>query len=181
MYELKEEKPTVTCRQRPGIHIGDYVAVQKIIRAEWIVDVENGQVINGRTGEPVAFYKNKGGYLKCNARSSGFQIDICKHRIIWVAANLLNYLPLNYNLMIDHINGDKEDNRIVNLQLTTNSVNILKGKKTSMHHVFSDDEVRKIRREFSAGARICELSRKYNADRTTVSRIVRNLSYRSVV
>lgn len=47
-----------------------------------------------------------------------------------VAITFLGHIPCGYELVIDHINNDKLDNRVENLQVVTHRFNVYKTKKT---------------------------------------------------
>ena len=48
------------------------------------------------------------------------------HRVIFFSFNNIKILPKNYN--VDHLNGIRDDNRLINLQLLTHQENIIKSK-----------------------------------------------------
>ena len=58
---------------------------------------------------------NVGGYVLCKVGGVG----VFTHRIIWMLSNGL----LKRNEIIDHIDGDKSNNKIENLQIVTNLIN----------------------------------------------------------
>lgn len=51
-----------------------------------------------------------------------------------VAISFLNHVPDGYNTVIDHINNNKEDNRLENLQLTNAIYNSSKNRTGSSKH-----------------------------------------------
>ena len=59
------------------------------------------------------------------ARAIGFIVDgrktpLLAHRVVWIMANG----PIPEGMVIDHVNGDNCDNRLVNLRLATHSQNM---------------------------------------------------------
>jgi hypothetical protein len=68
-----------------------------------------------RIGERAGSYHSSDGYRNVRIRSVMYR----EHRVIW--AMIYGYCPL---VFLDHINGDRSDNRITNLREATNSQNM---------------------------------------------------------
>lgn len=86
------------------------------------VDIENGLVYasrGGRINKPIGTTNYKG-YLTACLRFMGRKINIRIHRVILLAK--YGYIPAN--LQTNHINGNKKDNRIANLELITQQQNM---------------------------------------------------------
>tara|TARA_R110000764_G_C10825941_1_gene362235 strand:- start:45 stop:611 length:567 start_codon:yes stop_codon:yes gene_type:complete len=77
-----------------------------------------------RTTGSVAGALNKLGYLRIFSHVEGKKYTYRAHRIVW----FLNYGEVPS--IIDHINGNKLDNRIENLRATTHYLNLRNQKKT---------------------------------------------------
>lgn len=83
---------------------------------------DTGLVVNVNTGKRLIPSKDKDGYLSVSLSQNG---KIKKYRISRLVA--LVYIPNPNDLdTVDHINGIKEDNRVVNLQWLSNSDNLEK-------------------------------------------------------
>lgn len=67
------------------------------------------------------------GYVHLITKKSGKYVNVRVHKIIWKAFK--GDVPDGYE--IDHINGNKSDNRINNLQLLNHKDNTIKSLKTS--------------------------------------------------
>jgi len=84
------------------------------------------------------YYMTKEKMLKPGVDTGGyFNVRLCKdgklntltiHQL--VAMTFLNHLRCGYDLVIDHVNHDKLDNRIENLRIVTNRENCSNRKKT---------------------------------------------------
>lgn len=91
-------------------------------------------------------------------------------RIIWIAAHGIP--PADRE--VDHINGDRGDNRLCNLQLVTPSENKL---RSSAALTFADaEDIRRMHKEGMSKQRIAE---RFGVSRTTIAKIVENRGYRS--
>ena len=64
------------------------------------------------------------GYLKTSLRKDGKQRKFSIHQLIAMA--FLGHTPCKSKLVVDHINEDKSDNRVENLQIITNKENVVK-------------------------------------------------------
>ena len=73
----------------------------------------------------VKYYCKEGHYPQFNFSVEGKQKMGYVHRFVWEAFNG----PIPKGMTIDHINGDKTDNRLSNLQLLTPSQNNSKDKQ----------------------------------------------------
>ena len=87
---------------------------------------KNGEVIHIIKKVPTQGIKHKNGYMQCNVRKYGERQNIYYvHRFVWECFNGL----IPEGKVIDHINNDKEDNRLCNLQLVTQQENCKKSAK----------------------------------------------------
>ena len=85
----------------------------------YFYDAERGCVISKRTGRPIG-HATRDGYLRVSIRlqPKTRQKGIAVHRLVWLLVR--NEWPDGH---IDHINGNKTDNRIENLRLVDRYVN----------------------------------------------------------
>ena len=94
---------------------------------------------------------------------------------------------------VNHINNNRSDNRVENLEWCTQRENLEHAEKQgrmqrnfwvgkrSPNAVFSDDVVRAIRRQYSAGGISLErLGSKYGVSKRCIGRIVKGESYANV-
>ena len=81
---------------------------------------ENGGIVNRKTGRRRRGGRTSSGYLGFNFNFKGKACHSFVHRIVWA----LCYDQLS-TMTIDHINGDKHDNRIENLREVSQSDNML--------------------------------------------------------
>ena len=85
-----------------------------------------GEVINIIKKVPNQGIKNHSGYMHCSIRKYGGRQKTCQvHQFVWECFN--GVIP--EGKVIDHINSDKEDNRLCNLQLVTQQQNCKKAVK----------------------------------------------------
>lgn len=81
---------------------------------------DDGHIVNRKTGKRRRERKFSNGYLDIVIRFKGNRCHISCHRLVWVLCN--GCWP---QLTIDHINGNRHDNRIDNLREVSQSDNML--------------------------------------------------------
>ena len=80
---------------------------------------DDGHIVNRKTGKRRRERKFSNGYLDIRIRFKGNLRHISCHRFVWVLCN--GSWP---QLTIDHINGNRHDNRIDNLREVSQSENV---------------------------------------------------------
>lgn len=104
---------------------------QEIINQQFTYDSITGDLVRkfskgaARAGSPCRAVHKRGYYI-----SSVNNIPILVHRMIWIMH--FGNIPPDKN--IDHINGDKQDNRLENLRLTTIQENNQNIRKPPRHN-----------------------------------------------
>ena len=82
------------------------------LRAGWMsVDADAG-LVYGLKGEEIG-YLHRDGYVKTSIRHGGRSFPVKRAQIVWVSV----YGPVPDDLMLDHINRVRHDDRISNLRL----------------------------------------------------------------
>ena len=77
---------------------------------------ESEKILKSRRGLNSYCYVN----LCTNGKAKNFLV----HQLVAIA--FLNHIPCGHKLVVDHINNDKYDNRVDNLQVTTHRYNVYK-------------------------------------------------------
>ena len=86
------------------------------LKKNYTYDATRGKLVRRETGRLVKG-SYMGRYMSCDIRKGSRLIHFLYHRAVWAVAH--GYLPM----IIDHINGDKTDNRLCNLREVSASEN----------------------------------------------------------
>ncbi len=164
-----------------GLRLADRVVLSKIIAGTWRLDAENGEIISRNTGKPLRFSHKNNGYLSTNVQYKGHNVNVTKHRAVYIAGSCktMDELPVDLNLQIDHINGNIEDCRLKNLRLIPfwDNNHPLSGRKK---RIFTDVQVGEIRRRYAEGEPPRILAAEFKVNKTTIHRIVSRRTYAEV-
>lgn len=112
-----------------------------------IADPTTGKVYGTRGPGGVPYKEPKelkgsevNGYQVVSIRNGATKLQCRVHRIIWISQH--GVIPEGY--VIDHINNDKTDNQIKNLQLLTPQENSTKAKEDGLYHEGLDNKATKL-------------------------------------
>ena len=108
------------------MHFADRLILKMLETGEYIVDIKHGNVYSVRRGKGRLKKLNgqiRRGYRRIDIRTKELRVCAAEHRIIWIAKHR-ELIP--EDLVVDHKNGDRLDNRIENLELMTHQENLEK-------------------------------------------------------
>lgn len=95
-----------------------------VIGYEGLYQVSNlGNVKSFKYGKEkqIKLYKNTNGYLRVNLRINGIQKTRIVHQL--VAESFLNYRRCGFELVVNHIDFEKTNNKLDNLEIVTQREN----------------------------------------------------------
>lgn len=129
--------------------------------------------------------RNRNGYKSVTLRFNGKYYQVSIHRMVYIAFNGSEELN-NSDLVINHINGNKEDNRIENLELVSTIENIqhawstgLVSKETHPLSKLSFEKAREIRKKYSTGEYTQrQLAEEFGVKQATISKVILNKSWK---
>ena len=153
------------------IRASDFAVFVKGMRGDWVAHPDTGRIYSNSTGD---FLKPsiKAGYPSLRIRLSFGDKEICGrvsvHRAMWV---LCRGIPLSLAAEVDHIDQNKENNRLDNLRLVFRDENRIR-KLT-----FEDAE--EIRRRYAAGEKQRVLAQEYGISKSTTGEIIRRKTYKN--
>jgi hypothetical protein len=167
-----------------------YARAQEYIRTgAWIVDPDAGEVYSRRTGRPlrpqmsVDGYRNYGITLPNSPSAKWKVIPVRASRVIYEAV----YGLIPYGLEINHIDGNKSNDRIVNLEAITPAKNIQHAVRTRLlvapkgedngRSRLTEQQVREIRALVGQGHSQGVVVDAFGVTQSTVSVVVRRLTW----
>ena len=135
---------------------------------------EQGDIINLKTNKPYSKWVDNVGYYQVVFRVNGKKKYIRIHRLV---AEMFIENPNGYN-QINHIDGNKLNNNVDNLEWTTNSKNTQHGYDNNMYENKYRCEIKatnKITKETLFFKSIRECSEILNLNRKTITSILKGI------
>ena len=127
-------------------------------------------------------FKNKFGYLKISLYNNNIELNYSVHRLVAMSFKQNS----DFSLEVDHINGVKTDNKLVNLEFVTCSENIrrsysmgLQNKKGENHTrcKLNKNKVIEIRKRYKSGSKQIDLANEFNIVKSNICNIVHDRSW----
>jgi len=118
----------------------------------------------------------KNGYLYVSLRKDGKTIDCTIHRL--VAKTFLDCVD---GLDVNHINGNRSDNRLINLELVTRSNNLAHGMFVNKNGIakLTHEQAEEVKRRVALGERQVDIAKEFNVFKQTINQIVRGTGYKN--
>lgn len=127
---------------------------------------EDGEIISSRTGNPLGFKSGKGGYLGYNVMKKSVFI----HRVVFAYFHGIE--ELKKHEVIDHIDGNKYNNRIENLRGLSNAKNVYLAKqRVRKGNKLSFCQVKEIKKRLARGDMQKDIAADFNVTPPSISDI----------
>lgn len=148
----------------------------------------HGRVKNIIKNSLIKSFKNKKGYLQLRISFEDGPKTVRVHRL--VCETFFDYLIDSSIYQVNHIDCNKENNNISNLEWTTNQENLnhavknnlMKKSKGNNHYYckFKDTDILEMRELKNLGFTVEEISKAYNGGSIYISTLIRGTSDRKV-
>ena len=149
----------------------DFAVYLKGMRGDWVAHPDTGRIYSNSIGD---FLKPsvKAGYPSLRIRLSFGDKEICGrvsvHRAMWV---LGRGIPLSLNAEVDHIDHNRENNRLENLRLIS--------KQENVPHQITYADAEEIRRKREDGNTLKALAEEYGISQSSVRNIIRRKTHKN--
>ena len=149
----------------------DFAVYLKGMRGDWVAHPDTGRIYSNSIGD---FLKPsvKAGYPSLRIRLSFGDKEICGrvsvHRAMWV---LCRGIPLSLNAEVDHIDHNRENNRLENLRLIS--------KQENVPHQITYADAEEIRRKREDGNTLKALAEEYGISQSSVRNIIRRKTHKN--
>ena len=149
----------------------DFAVYLKGMRGDWVAHPDTGRIYSNSIGD---FLKPsvKAGYPSLRIRLSFGDKEICGrvsvHRAMWV---LCRGIPLSLNAEVDHIDHNRENNRLENLRLIS--------KQENVPHQITYADAEEIRKKREDGNTLKALAEEYGISQSSVRNIIRRKTHKN--
>ena len=145
---------------------------------------DDGKVWSERAQKYLSFQYDKNGYVKVQMRST----DNKSHRYSIHRLVLENFKPVENmeNLQVNHIDGNKKNNNLTNLEWTTSEENIRHAIDNNLRATINGaskltpEQVIEIYRRATNGERNIDLGKEFNIHHDQVGRIKNKKSWKEI-
>lgn len=163
-------------------YFADFVASQRFISGDWVLYPEEG-VIYDKHHQPIKGTHNDG-YRVISTKWNGQPINIMYHRAVYIGWRG-GRVPAD-ELQIDHIDGNRENNRIDNLRLVTDYENkqnpntrMRRSGISSPHAPEIWEYVHSVLNDWDTGKyTFADLARKYGKTPKSIANIIKGKTYK---
>lgn len=148
-----------------------------------------GQIYDPSTGKYRKLREHRKGYLKCSFMIHGKYKLKFVHRLVMMVFNPVENME---NLQVNHIDGNKQNNRLDNLEWCTGKENARHAKELGLwnnctpygdkshHHKLTSEIVSEIKYYLNHNYSYSKLSKMYNISIPTIYQISNEITWKSV-
>ena len=153
----------------------------------YLYEVSNkGQVKNKITGNIKKQYKDKRGYMRTGLTIDKKTVVVRVHNMVIDA--FLGVRTNKHTLYINHIDGDKSNNNLENLELVTPKENSQHASRTGLipsgedcyQAQYTNDQIRNLHYLYRSGRSIESLAVEYDTKKSNIDRILKGDRWKKI-